>query len=67
MRVGLQGRGSGALYVAIQRDEFLRQKYIVDMLVYNPDMLIFLDETGTDRRNILRKYGTACVANLHRN
>lgn len=27
------------------------------MSVYNPEMLIFLDETGADRRNILRKYG----------
>ena len=44
-------------YAALQRDEFLRQKFILDMSVYNPEMLIFLDETGADRRNILRKYG----------
>ena len=44
-------------YVALQRDEFLRQKFILDMSVYSPDMLIFLDESGADRRNMLRKYG----------
>ena len=42
-------------YIALQRDEFLRQK--VDMSVYEPEMLVFLDETGADRRNTLRKYG----------
>ena len=35
----------------------MRQKFILDMSVYNPEMLIFLDETGADRRDILRKYG----------
>lgn len=44
-------------YVALQRDEFLRQKFILDMSIYNPDMLVFLDESGADRRNMLRKYG----------
>ena len=44
-------------YVALQRDEFLRQKFMLDMSIYNPEMLIFLDETGADRRNTLRKYG----------
>ena len=44
-------------YVALQRDEFLRQKFILDVSVYDPDMLVFLDETGADRRNMLRKYG----------
>ena len=44
-------------YIALQRDEFLRQKFIVDMSVYEPEMLVFLDETGADRRNTLRKYG----------
>ena len=27
------------------------------MSVYSPEMLIFIDETGTDRRNTIRKYG----------
>ena len=42
---------------ALQRDEFIRQRFINDVSVYNPDMLVFLDETGADHRNIIRKYG----------
>ena len=42
---------------ALQRDEFIRQRFINDVSVYNPDMLVFLDETGADRHNIIRKYG----------
>ena len=43
--------------VALQRDEFLRQQFIVDVSVYNTDMLVFIDETGADRRNLLRRHG----------
>ena len=43
--------------VVFQRDNFLRQKFALDVSLYRPDMLIFLDEIGSDRRNILRKYG----------
>ena len=42
---------------ALQRDEFLKQQYISDVSVYSPEMLVFIDETGMDRRNGLRKYG----------
>ena len=42
---------------ALQRDEVLRQKFICDASVYSSDMLVFLDETGADRRNTSRKYG----------
>ena len=34
--------------VAAQRDSALRQTYIEDVSVYNPNMFVFLDETGTD-------------------
>ena len=45
-------------YIALQRDDYLRQKFIWDLMsIYDPHMLIFLDETGADRRNLLRKYG----------
>ena len=40
---------------AMLRDEFLRQKLILDVSVYDPEMLVFLDETGADQRNMLRK------------
>ena len=42
--------------VALQQDSFLRQQFILDVSVYSPEMLIFLDETGADRRNSLRRY-----------
>ena len=38
---------------------------------YNPDMFIWIDETGSDRRNSIRKYGyslrgiTPCTCELH--
>ncbi len=55
-------RNSGFTYqklmiVAKQRDEFCRPLYISDMSLYSPDMLVFLDETGADRRNSIRKFG----------
>ena len=43
--------------VATQRSEFIRQQYILDVSVYKPEMVIFLDETGADQRNALRRYG----------
>ena len=42
--------------VAMQQDQFLREKFIIDMSLYSPNMLVFIDETGADRRNTLRKY-----------
>ena len=43
--------------VAKQRDEELRAQFACDVNMYDPEMLVFLDETGSDRRNSLRKYG----------
>ena len=42
---------------AVQRDDNLRAKFASDVSLYNLDMLIFLDETGTDRRDSLRAKG----------
>ena len=42
---------------AKQRDDFLRAQFSCDVAMYKPEMLIFLDETGSDKRNSLRKYG----------
>ena len=41
--------------VAKQRDEF-RCRYVTELTVYKADMFIFLDETGCDRRNAMRRY-----------
>ena len=43
--------------VALQRDAVLREKYTLDISVYRPDQLIFLDETGADQRNAVRRFG----------
>ena len=43
--------------IAKQRDEYLRTKFRIDVSVYKPEMLVFLDETGADSRNTTRKYG----------
>ena len=43
--------------IAMQQDSFLREQYIADVSVYTPDMFVFLDETGADRRDTRRKYG----------
>ena len=42
--------------IAFQRDEALRLTYATEVSIYKADMFIFLDETGTDRRNAIRKY-----------
>jgi len=43
--------------VALQRDKFERAQYVSDVSVYSSDMFVFIDETGTDRRNMLHKHG----------
>ena len=42
--------------IARQRDDYERAMYAAEMTAYSPEMLIFLDETGFDRRNVLRRY-----------
>lgn len=42
---------------AIQRDDFFRERYVMDVSLYKREMLIFLDETGADERNCLRQFG----------
>ena len=43
--------------VALQQDQFLKEKFTFDVSLYSPHMLVFIDETGADKRNCLRKYG----------
>ena len=43
--------------VALQQSEELRAKFRSDISVYPPEMLVFLDETGSDRRDAMRKFG----------
>ena len=43
--------------VALQQDKMLREHYSSEVSVYTTDMFVFVDETGSDARNKLRKYG----------
>ena len=43
--------------VALQWDKEIRAQFVSDVSIYQPEMLIFLDETGADRCDSLRKYG----------
>lgn len=44
---------------AKQQSDALRVEYLSDMQVYkgHPEMLVFVDETGADRRDCMRKFG----------
>ncbi len=43
--------------IAKQRDEEVRSVYRSDVSLYTSHMLVFIDETGSDRRDSLRRYG----------
>ena len=43
--------------VALQQDKELRAVFATDVSIYPSHLLIFIDETGCDRRDALRKYG----------
>ena len=44
--------------IALQQSEQRRIEFIVQVAAsYNPDMFIWINETGSDRRNSIRKYG----------
>ena len=47
--------------VALQRSAELQSEFLSDCSVYNPEMLVFLDETGCDRCSSLRKFGYSLV------
>ena len=43
--------------LATQRDELIRSQFVSDVSMYSPEMIIFMDETGSDRCNSIRRYG----------
>ena len=44
-------------YVALQQSEVKRVEFMAEVSAFDPNMLIWIDETGSDRRNEIRKYG----------
>ena len=45
--------------LAKQRNELHRQCFMAQCEMYDPDMMVFVDETGCDRRSSMRKFGYA--------
>ena len=45
------------ILIAKQRDEDLRMAFANDVSMYDSEKLVFIDETGADRRNTIRKHG----------
>ena len=43
--------------IALQRSDECRARFMADISMYDPSMLVWIDETGCDRRNSLRRYG----------
>ncbi len=43
--------------IAIQQSEELRSRYVAEVSLYDPEMLVFLDETGSDKNTAMRKFG----------
>ena len=44
-------------YIAIQRSDECRAKFMAEISIYDPAMLVWIDETGCDQRNTKRRYG----------
>ena len=43
--------------IALQRSDNKRAKFMAEVSVYDPSMLIWIDESGCDQRNTIRKRG----------
>lgn len=44
-------------HIALQRSDELRAQFMAEISVFNPSMLVWVDETGFRRRNSIRTYG----------
>ena len=40
-----------------RQDQLLREMFALDVCLYHPSLLVFVDESGVDRRDSLRKHG----------
>lgn len=45
--------------IALQRNSEYRGAFIANVLLYSRDMFVWVDETGSDKRDLYRKYGYA--------
>ena len=44
-------------HIAMQRNEESRGQFMAEMTTHDPEMFLWLDETGCDRRKLVRDYG----------
>ena len=44
-------------HIPVQRSEEMRAKFMAEISVYDPSMLLWIDESGCDRRHSMRKWG----------
>ncbi len=42
-------------HIDVHRNDALRAKFMAEVSIYDPEMLVWTDETGCDRRNCMRK------------
>ena len=49
--------------VALQRSTMKRAFYLSKILEFDPKTLVFIDETGSTRRNVVQKYGYSLWCN----
>ena len=50
--------------VAIRRSDVLRAQYMAEMSTFDPAMLVFIDKTGSERRNSICQYAYALRGTL---
>ena len=43
--------------ISLQRSDEARAKFIAEVSAYDPSMLVWIDESGCDRRNSIRRHG----------
>ena len=44
-------------HIALQQSDELRARFMAEISLYDPAMLVWIDESGCDRRDSMRKYG----------
>ena len=44
-------------HIALQCSDECRAKFMAEVSMYDPTMFVWIDETGCDRRNCMRRYG----------
>lgn len=42
-------------HITLQRNDDCRARFMAEVSVYNPAMLVWVDESGCDKRNCVRK------------